>query len=160
MQYIRGHNNRGREIKRVRWIAEDRGYETPCWIWQLGKTSSGYARLKRDGRQLCAHRVVFEAMHGPLPTGAEVDHICRVRECVNPEHLRLATHAQNQQNLTPRVGASSLYRGVCWNQRRQKWLAYGKVAGRARYLGQFDDEDEAGIAAEQFRRESMPFSRD
>lgn len=44
-----------------------------------------------------AHRVVYESLVGPIPAGLELDHTCRVRRCVNPDHLEPVTHAENQR---------------------------------------------------------------
>lgn len=57
-----------------------------CWIW-LGKPHDGYGRLVADGREQRAHRWVYEQMVGPIPRGLQLDHLCRVRRCVNPLHL-------------------------------------------------------------------------
>lgn len=97
MRFIRGHNNRGRAMKAERWREEDRGYRTPCWIWQLGLALNGYGRVKRYGKQFHAHRIVWEEHHGPVPNGLELDHLCRNRACVNPDHLEPVTHHVNMQ---------------------------------------------------------------
>jgi hypothetical protein len=91
MRFVHGHNRR----KQVRWIEEDRGYETPCWIWQLAKTPDGYGytRVGYDHRR--AHRVLYEQHVGPIPAGLDLDHLCRVRDCVNPAHMEPVTEAEN-----------------------------------------------------------------
>lgn len=72
---------------------EDRGYATPCWIWQrcyYGK----YGALNRDGMH-SAHRWYYVRAKGPIPEGFHVDHLCRVTGCVNPDHLEAVTHKEN-----------------------------------------------------------------
>jgi hypothetical protein len=65
-----------------------------CWTW-TGKKRAGYGRLKVDGRQLSAHRVAYELLIGPIPDGAQLDHLCRNRACVNPGHLEPVTARTN-----------------------------------------------------------------
>ena len=64
--------------------------KTGCWIWE-GSTANGYGRIGRDG----AHRVAYRALAGEVPEGKELDHICRLRACVNPEHLEPVTRRDN-----------------------------------------------------------------
>jgi hypothetical protein len=57
-----------------------------CWLWTGGK-SDGYAMLRVQGRMVRLHRTVYEQLVGPVPSGLEIDHLCRVRCCLNPEHM-------------------------------------------------------------------------
>ena len=75
-----------------------------CWLWTASCDSSGYGQFWRDGGMVLPHRLAFEWAHGEIPEGMQVDHRCFHRNCVRPDHLRLVTHAQNQQN---RRGANS-----------------------------------------------------
>lgn len=93
-RFIRGHNGRQRDEFRV----EDRGYETPCWIWTKSLfPKTGYAQKQADGGSALAHRWYFEQKHGPIPEDKVLDHLCRQRDCVNPDHLEPVTHAKNVQ---------------------------------------------------------------
>lgn len=74
---------------------DDRGYETPCWIWPLAPKSTGYGLWRRQGDSRLAHRVAYERAVGPIPPGLEIDHLCRVKVCVRPDHLEPVTHAEN-----------------------------------------------------------------
>jgi hypothetical protein len=66
---------------------EDRGYETPCWIWQRGTNSRGYPRLHVHGGRFYAHRYYYEFWVGDIPEGHEVHHRCEQILCVRPDHL-------------------------------------------------------------------------
>lgn len=75
-----------------------------CWIWIGDISDKGYGRVRRgpvgaSGRPSYrfAHRVIYELERGPVPDGLELDHLCRVRCCVNPDHLEAVTHAQNME---------------------------------------------------------------
>lgn len=66
-----------------------------CWLWTGAKTQWGYGNFYLAGRYLAAHRVAFEWAKGPVPTDRELDHLCRVRHCVRPDHLEAVTHREN-----------------------------------------------------------------
>ena len=74
---------------------EDCGHGTPCWIWQGALGVGGYGALHREGRTQRAHRWMYKQFVGPIPEGAELDHLCRVRACVNPAHLEPISRAEN-----------------------------------------------------------------
>jgi hypothetical protein len=91
-KWVPGHAMR----KGWRWAEEDRGFATPCWIWQLASNQLGYGLAGLGGgRQAGAHRVVYEKLRGPIPEGKILDHLCRVPACVNPDHLEPVTNAEN-----------------------------------------------------------------
>jgi len=70
-----------------------------CWEWCGARTNHGYGNLtiKIEGKRRWrnAHRFVYEALVGPVPDGLELDHLCRVRHCVNPDHLEPVTPWEN-----------------------------------------------------------------
>lgn len=67
-----------------------------CWLWQ-GVTSSGYGRVlpPKGKRRALAHRLFYEILVGPIPDGLTLDHLCRNRVCVNPDHLEPTTLTEN-----------------------------------------------------------------
>ena len=66
-----------------------------CWFWTGYRIKRGYGMLTINQRQLLAHRVAYEWLVGPIPQGLQLDHLCRVTNCVNPEHLEPVTNAEN-----------------------------------------------------------------
>ncbi len=68
---------------------------SPCWLWLGGKNSSGYGYFYYEGRHVRAHRWAYEQSIGPIPEGLQLDHLCRVRACVNPAHLEPVTGKEN-----------------------------------------------------------------
>jgi hypothetical protein len=67
-----------------------------CWSWLGTKNSDGYGVVRVDGRPMRGvHRVMYEAMRGEIPSGLQLDHLCRVRHCVNPDHLEPVTGREN-----------------------------------------------------------------
>lgn len=63
-----------------------------CWVWLGPVNQSGYGHLRRFGY---VHRLAWEMLRGPIPAGLTVDHLCRNRVCVRPDHLELVTRAEN-----------------------------------------------------------------
>jgi len=68
--------------------------ERGCWRWIGAKQNSGYGTVKFCGKNWRAHRAFFTALVGPIKSET-LDHLCRVRECVNPAHLEQVTHKEN-----------------------------------------------------------------
>lgn len=74
-----------------------------CWFWTGTITKYGYGvihrKIKVNGKTIhFAHRVMEELFSGQIPPGLQVDHICRVRHCVKPTHLRVVTVRENALN--------------------------------------------------------------
>jgi hypothetical protein len=57
--------------------------------------SNGYGQIKDGKGMVYAHRYAYELLVGPIPPGTELDHLCRVRHCVNPAHLEAVAHRDN-----------------------------------------------------------------
>lgn len=73
----------------------DMGYSTPCLLSSLTKTRKGYTQIKVRQARRYTHRVVYELRVGPVPEGMDLDHLCRVKHCANPDHLEPVTHRVN-----------------------------------------------------------------
>lgn len=71
-----------------------------CWLWTGAKETRGYGHFtlggRTDRRIVKAHRYAYELLVGPIPEGLTLDHLCRVRWCVRPDHLEPATNRENQ----------------------------------------------------------------
>src|SRR3990167_7214399 len=61
--------------------------ETGCWLWERGCNRAGYGYFSVNGKQTAAHRFSYETFRAPIPPTLTIDHLCRVRPCVNPDHL-------------------------------------------------------------------------
>lgn len=77
--------------------------ESGCWIWE-GSISDGYGQISVGKKTRFVHRIMFELTKGPIPPGLVSDHLCRVRCCVNPDHIELVT---NRENVGRGVGATA-----------------------------------------------------
>jgi len=69
---------------------------SPCWEWAACLNRGGYGQFKyKRETSLAAHRRIYQWFVGTIPDGLELDHLCRVRHCVNPAHLEAVTHREN-----------------------------------------------------------------
>lgn len=91
IRFIKGHAGRGQH-SHSHVVDEVSG----CWIWQ-GNTNNGkgYFRVSHRGERIYVHRWYYERFVGPIPEGLQLDHLCRNRNCCNPEHLEPVTQAEN-----------------------------------------------------------------
>lgn len=124
-----------------------------CWIWTGYLNPAGYGKFFADGRKVFVHRWAYAEFVGPIPEGIQVDHRCRVTQCVNPAHLRLATNKQNCEHRGPRVDNTSGFPGVSFHRKTQRWQASVGHEGRRIYLGLYDTAAEAAEIARAKRLE-------
>lgn len=104
----------------------------------------GYAFTMVERKHTSMHRLIMGCEIGD---GRLVDHINRNTLDNRTENLRFATKAQNATNAAKRRGnTTSAYKGVSWNKRRSKWVAYINIDGRRQPLGYFTDELSAARA--------------
>lgn len=82
-----------------------------CWLWTGPIRKNGYAQFKIGKKQVSTHRFSYEHFKGAIPEGLELDHLCRVRHCANPDHLEAVDRRTN-------LGRSSL--PMLWAARRAK----------------------------------------
>jgi hypothetical protein len=93
--YVHGHNRRYVKLGSD-YAIQDMGYSTPCWLWLKTIGENGYGRARvLPRRWTVAHSKYYADKYGPVPAGLELDHLCRVRRCVNPDHLEPVTRSEN-----------------------------------------------------------------
>ena len=68
-----------------------------CWIYNMSLSQqTGYGQYHiQSGKNTTAHKYFYEKKYGKVPKGKELDHLCRVRACCNPDHLEVVSHAEN-----------------------------------------------------------------
>lgn len=97
---------RNRQLDGPRWTVDE---ASGCWLWQRAINDKGYGvatiGVWPDRAWRGAHRVVYEELVGPIPDGLQLDHLCRVRHCVNPDHLEPVTI---EENILRGVGFAAL----------------------------------------------------
>jgi len=74
-----------------------------CWLWTAAKSDKGYGQFKLNGKASPAHRISYTHFVGTIPDGLHIDHLCRNRSCVNPDHLEPVSQRENMR------------RGEIWN---------------------------------------------
>jgi len=77
-----------------------------CWTWTACLNPDGYGQFWVSGRAVKAHRFAYEQMVGEIPAGLELDHLCRNRSCVNPDHMDAVTH---KVNVLRGVGVTAMH---------------------------------------------------
>lgn len=122
-----------------------------CWIWRGHVSTSGYGGISVDGTWHTikrVHRVVYELLVGPIPDGLQIDHLCRVRACVNPLHLepvtpkvnvhrgltitaanKNKTHCKNGHPFTHVNGQGRRVCRMCMNEWANEYRAKRRAAG-------------------------------
>jgi len=82
-----------------------------CWVWKGFTTPNGYSHSKLNGVRKLAHRFSYEIFKGEIPEGYQIDHLCKVRHCINPDHLEAVTPQENIARSN--VGKELLARTHC-----------------------------------------------
>lgn len=95
LMFVHGHNRTRQGITTADYVVDDRGHQTPCWIWNRYISPQGYGKVGHRGKVRLAHIVMYEQEVGPIPSGSECDHLCREPACINPAHIEPVGHREN-----------------------------------------------------------------
>lgn len=118
----------------------------PCWNWRMALTPGGYGQWTVRGlRTSRAHRITWMLMRGPIPEGMYIDHACRNKACVNPNHLRVVTPRTNSLEHSDGVSAVNARRTVCLHG-HGALSPHPYVAGRRICLICYDERNRANQA--------------
>ena len=140
--------------------------KTECLLWTAGKIPEGYGQFWFNKKQIKAHRFIYEFFNGTIPKGLHLDHLCRIRNCVNLLHLEPVTPKENN-NRSPITKESArntgktfgrqnglncrkhnLPEGVCKN--RHKYRSFKKINRKLINLGTYNTPEEASLAYQEF----------
>lgn len=113
-RFVNGHHNRKSPHE---YLPEDRGFSTPCWIWQRSTMKCGYgvrtSRASGEPTTEMAHRMMWRRLRTPIPPGYVLDHLCGQKACVNPDHLEPVTQQENVRRATIENLAGDAHTIVC-----------------------------------------------
>ena len=115
----------------------------------VGRLSTkGYRQISVNYTRVMAHRLAWLFVHGEWPAG-QIDHVNQNKDDNRIANLRVVSNKQNGENITLFKHNTSGYRGVRWYSRTGKWIAEIKHLKHSRYLGYFDNIEDAIAARAQ-----------
>ncbi|MGO2037006.1 MAG: HNH endonuclease signature motif containing protein [Brevibacterium sp.] len=125
-----------------------------CWLWDK-PNSRGYGNFHAKGITGSAHRFSWYIANGHTlpPEGHDIDHTCRNKLCVRPDHLRAVTHRENMRNRGVQSGSSAGARGVSRHRASGKWRVTVGCDGKILSFGLYHCWAQAIRAARTARRE-------
>lgn len=84
-----------------------------CWLWLGGTFRNGYAHVRVGGKSRLGHIVMYELFKGAVPAGLQLDHLCRVRSCINPDHLQPVTARENMRRSPVALAGINAKKTAC-----------------------------------------------
>jgi hypothetical protein len=153
VRFVSGHNGRIDPI--ARFMAQV--HEEPnsgCHLWAGCVGSHGYGEISVGGKAVLAHRFAWRLAGREIPGGLFLLHSCDVRACVNVDHLRVGTNAENVADMVRRDRAVKSRQGLPFGVRRcrRRFAVQVRVAGRPVHLGCFATLEQAASVAAAARR--------
>lgn len=128
--------------------------DTGCWVWSGHVAQNGYGKLRDNGKQVYAHRFSWSLRHGEIESDIVIDHLCYNTRCVNPDHMRACTSAENTQNMDGlRADNTTGHRNVYLHKPSGKWYVSVSAFGRREYGGYFPTIELAAARAEELREQ-------
>lgn len=113
-----------------RFLAKAEVADSGCWQWTACVKEHGYGWVTVAGKAGYAHRVSYKLFNGPIPRGLVLDHLCRNRACINPDHLEPVTNTVNvQRGVAPRVVLSREKR--CMKGHHKPYKGHCKICRKA-----------------------------
>lgn len=88
-----------RFLEKIKISTEHFFDNTPCWEWQGSLNAKGYGKIQIDSsrKNVPVHKFAYEHYKGDVPVRHDVDHLCNVHHCVNPDHLEAVTPKENRR---------------------------------------------------------------
>lgn len=129
--------------KRLFWDKVDK--TSTCWLW-TGAMNKGYGVFNTGNGTKEVHRIAYQMLVGSIPSGLVIDHLCRVRNCINPDHLEVVTNRENVSRGFQAIKRNKLPTGVRW--KRGKYEVQKRFGDIRVYVSRFDDIESARVAYE------------
>lgn len=121
-------------------------------------TSRGGARYKAISfarKRWLLHRFIWTYVNGEIPSGMVIDHIDGNTGNNSIKNLRITTKSESSFNKGKPINNSSGVKGVYWDKKNKKWMAYGTVNGKMKNLGRFSSIEKAKNSADEFRKRNF-----
>lgn len=142
------------ETERPRFFGWIEVQDSGCHLWMGGKSGDGYGQIRIRGTMLRCHRLAWAIEHGPIPVGMWVLHTCDVPACVNPDHLFLGSHQENQTDMAKKQRGRKSRCGLPYGASLReggKFQSRVTAGGVAYCLGTYLTAEEASAVAQGFK---------